>query len=115
MSAVPEDAARHARSANAGGGSRFFGDFGGAFGDLGTLLPLALGAIQVAGLAPVGSFTAGVGSDLIGPQAITLVLCGLGCGVAVFALLFVPTVRDYSMRAAIAASVKAQGETAKTA
>jgi nitrate/nitrite transporter NarK len=30
------------------------GDIGGAFGDLGTFLPHALGAITVAGLAPVG-------------------------------------------------------------
>jgi predicted MFS family arabinose efflux permease len=56
------------------------------------------------GLGPVGAFVAGVGSDLIGPQEVTLVLCGLGCLVAVFVLLFVPTVRDYSMRAAIAHS-----------
>ena len=30
------------------------GEVGGAFGDLGTFLPHALGAITVAGLAPVG-------------------------------------------------------------
>jgi hypothetical protein len=56
------------------------------------------------GLGPVGAFVAGVGSDLIGPQEVTLVICGQGCLVAVFVLLFVPTVRDYSMRAAIAHS-----------
>jgi MFS family permease len=68
-----------------------------------------------AGLAPVGSFAAGVGSDLIGPQAITLVLCGIGCGVAVVALLFVPTIRDFRMREAIAQSMRLQQESAEAA
>jgi predicted benzoate:H+ symporter BenE len=35
-------------------GGRVAGEIGGAFGDLGTFLPHALGAITVAGLAPVG-------------------------------------------------------------
>jgi len=35
-------------------GERVAGEVGGAFGDLGTLLPHTLGAITVAGLAPVG-------------------------------------------------------------
>jgi MFS superfamily sulfate permease-like transporter len=35
-------------------GGRAAGEIGGAFGDLGTLLPHTLGAITVAGLAPVG-------------------------------------------------------------
>ena len=35
-------------------GERVAGEIGGAFGDLGTFLPHALGAITVAGLAPVG-------------------------------------------------------------
>jgi MFS superfamily sulfate permease-like transporter len=36
------------------GAARVAGDIGGAFGDLGTFLPHVLGAITVAGLAPVG-------------------------------------------------------------
>jgi hypothetical protein len=35
-------------------GGRAAGEIGGAFGDLGTFLPHVLGAIIVAGLAPVG-------------------------------------------------------------
>src|SRR5919106_773368 len=35
-------------------GGQLAGEIGGAFGDLGTFLPHALGAITVAGLAPVG-------------------------------------------------------------
>jgi predicted benzoate:H+ symporter BenE len=35
-------------------GGRVAGEIGGAFGDLGTFLPHTLGAITVAGLAPVG-------------------------------------------------------------
>ena len=45
------------RRADAGArrtGRGLAGDIGGAFGDLGTFLPHALGAITVAGLAPVG-------------------------------------------------------------
>jgi hypothetical protein len=61
-----------------------------------------------AGLSPIGSFIAGVGSDAIGPQAITLVLCGVGAGVSVLALLFVRTIRDFRMSEAVAASVRLQ-------
>jgi MFS superfamily sulfate permease-like transporter len=43
-----------ARTAARRRGGRIAGDIGGAFGDLGTFLPHALGAITVAGLAPVG-------------------------------------------------------------
>jgi len=44
---------------------RLLGEFGGAFGDLGTLLPLVLGAITVAGLAPAGVLL-GFGVALVG-------------------------------------------------
>jgi hypothetical protein len=44
---------------------RALGEFGGAFGDLGTLLPLTLGAITVAGLAPAGILF-GFGITLVG-------------------------------------------------
>ena len=44
---------------------RLRGEFGGAFGDLGTLLPLVLGAITVAGLAPAGVLL-GFGVALVG-------------------------------------------------
>jgi MFS superfamily sulfate permease-like transporter len=46
---------RHARTvAGPTTGGRVAGELGGAFGDLGTLLPHTLGAITVAGLAPAG-------------------------------------------------------------
>lgn len=66
-----------------------------------------------AGLAPIGSFAAGVGSDFVGPQEITLVLCGIGAVVSVLALLFVPTIRDFRMSEAIANSVRLQQEGAE--
>ncbi len=61
-----------------------------------------------AGLAPIGSFVAGVGSDAIGPQEVTILLCGMGAGVSVIALLFVRTIRDFRMSEAVAASVRMQ-------
>ena len=46
---------RHAgKVAPPSAGGRVAGEFGGAFGDLGTFLPHTLGAITVAGLAPAG-------------------------------------------------------------
>jgi MFS family permease len=62
------------------------------------------------GLSSLGGLVAGIGSDLIGPQEITLVLCGSGAFIALVVLAFVPTVRDYSMRAAIAKSLRQQEE-----
>ena len=55
-----------------------------------------------AGLAPLGAFSAGAGSDLIGPRAITLILSGIAAAIAVVVYLFVPVVRDYRMSKAIA-------------
>ena len=63
-----------------------------------------------AGLSPIGSFIAGVGSDAVGPQTVTLILCGIGAGVSVFALLFVRTIRDFRMTEAVAASMRLQQE-----
>lgn len=68
-----------------------------------------------AGLAPVGSFMAGVGSDVIGPQEITIVLCVVGAGVSVLALLFVPTIRDFRLSQAVANSVRMQKEASEAA
>jgi predicted benzoate:H+ symporter BenE len=59
MSAKPEKPARAAVKGS------ILGEFGGAFGDLGTLLPLVLGAITVAGLAP-GGVLLGFGVALVG-------------------------------------------------
>jgi MFS superfamily sulfate permease-like transporter len=46
-------------------GGGLAGELGGAFGDLGTLLPLVLGAVTVAGLAPAGVLL-GFGAALVG-------------------------------------------------
>lgn len=51
--------------AERGHGPRWLGELGGACGDLGTLLPLTLGAITVAGLAPAGLLL-GFGLTLVG-------------------------------------------------
>ena len=53
------------------------------------------------GLMPVGAFVAGIGSDLIGPRAISSVLATLVCLVAIFAYLASPTIRDYRMSQAL--------------
>jgi MFS superfamily sulfate permease-like transporter len=47
---------------------RLLGELGGAFGDLGTLLPLVLGAITIGGLAP-GGVLFGFGVALVGAGA----------------------------------------------
>lgn len=54
--------------------SRIVGDVGGAFGDLGTLLPYALGATTIAGLSPIGVF---------GGFAIFLISTGLFYGIPI--------------------------------
>jgi MFS family permease len=54
-----------------------------------------------AGLAPLGAFSAGAGSDLIGPRAITLILSGAAATIAVLVYLFVPVVRDYRISHAV--------------
>jgi predicted benzoate:H+ symporter BenE len=61
VSEIPQDSSmsrsgerRTGAAAGQRRGGRLAGEIGGAFGDLGTFLPHALGAITVAGLAPVG-------------------------------------------------------------
>src|SRR5918996_1461213 len=54
MSGVNGDDRRTGTAASQSDRGRAVGEIGGAFGDLGTFLPHVLGAITVAGLAPVG-------------------------------------------------------------
>jgi MFS family permease len=56
-----------------------------------------------AGLSPVGGLIAGIGSDFIGPQGVTLILCTLSALLAVLVFLFVPLVRDYRISRTIGA------------
>ncbi|MCL4836297.1 MAG: MFS transporter [Caldilineaceae bacterium] len=53
------------------------------------------------GLMPIGALVAGVGADLIGPQAITLVLSAMAGIIAVAVYFFSSTVRDYRLSAAM--------------
>jgi MFS transporter, DHA1 family, staphyloferrin A biosynthesis exporter len=50
-----------------------------------------------AGLSPLGSFAAGLGADLLGPRAVTLILCSIAALIAALALLTSPTIRDYRL------------------
>lgn len=51
-----------------------------------------------AALSPLGGLMAGAGSDLLaGPKTITIVMAGIGAAIAVFILLFSPTVRNYRL------------------
>jgi MFS family permease len=54
------------------------------------------------GLAPLGALVAGVGSDLIGPQNVTLILCTCAAVISIAVLCFVPLVREYRISRAIA-------------
>ncbi len=54
------------------------------------------------GLMPVGAFIAGVGADLVGPRAITIIL-GVICGAIAVTVFFAsPIVRDYRLSEALA-------------
>jgi MFS family permease len=55
-----------------------------------------------AGLSPVGGLIAGVGSDVVGPQMMTLILCSIAAAVAVLVFIFVPIVRNYSISRSMA-------------
>jgi MFS family permease len=56
-------------------------------------------------LAPVGSFIAGAGSDLLGgPEWITLILSGASTVIVVLIMIFSPTVRNYRLSQAISTS-----------
>ncbi|MFC1869854.1 MFS transporter [Chloroflexota bacterium] len=53
-------------------------------------------------LMPLGGLVAGVGSDLLGgPKMITIILAGSAAAIAVFVLLYSPTVRNYRLSKAI--------------
>ena len=54
-----------------------------------------------AGLSPLGGFFAGLGADLVGPRAITLVLCSTAALIALAAFVFSPTIRDYRLSRAM--------------
>ncbi len=56
-----------------------------------------------AGLSPLGALYAGIGSDLVGPAAVTVVLCTIAAVIAVGVFLLSPTVRDYRISASIVA------------
>lgn len=52
-------------------------------------------------LSPVGAFVAGVGADLLGPSAVTVLLCTISSAIAVLVFIFSPTVREYRLSQAI--------------
>jgi predicted MFS family arabinose efflux permease len=53
------------------------------------------------GLMPVGAFIAGIGSDLVGPRTMTLILGGITGVIAVIVYLASPLVREYRLSQAI--------------
>jgi MFS family permease len=53
------------------------------------------------GLMPVGAFIAGIGSDFVGPRAMTIVLSGIAGAIAVIAFLASPTIREYRLSQAL--------------
>jgi MFS family permease len=57
-----------------------------------------------AGLFPVGAFIGGVGSDMVGPRAMTLILAGISGAIAVIAFVASPTIRDYRLNRALEAA-----------
>ena len=53
-------------------------------------------------LLPLGGLVAGVGSDLLGgPEIITIIMASIAAAIAVFVLLYSPTVRNYRLSQAI--------------
>ena len=56
-------------------------------------------------LSPIGSMMAGVGSDLLGgPKMITIIMSSIAAGIGILILIYSPTVRNYHLSRAIAAS-----------
>jgi MFS family permease len=53
------------------------------------------------GLMPVGAFIAGIGANLVGPRAMTIVLGGIAGAIAVFAFFLSPTIREYRLSQAL--------------
>jgi MFS family permease len=57
-------------------------------------------------LSPLGGLMAGVGSDLLGgPKMITIIMASIAAAIAVFVLLYSPTIRNYRLSHAIAPEV----------
>jgi len=54
------------------------------------------------GLNPVGALVAGIGADLVGPRAVTVVLSGIAGAIAVIVFFASPTVREYRLSRAMA-------------
>jgi ENTS family enterobactin (siderophore) exporter len=55
-----------------------------------------------AGLAPVGALVAGVGADLVGPRAMTILLGSGAAAIAVVVFFASPTIREYRLSRALA-------------
>jgi MFS family permease len=53
------------------------------------------------GLVPVGAFIAGIGSDLVGPRAMTVFLAGTAGLITVIAFLTSPIIREYRVSLAL--------------
>jgi MFS family permease len=53
------------------------------------------------GLMPVGAFIAGIGSDLVGPRTMTIILGGIAGAIAVIAFFASPTIREYRLSQAM--------------
>ena len=51
---------------------------------------------------PIGAFVAGIGSDFVGPQTMTILLAGCAGAIAVLVFIFSPTIRDYKLSEAMA-------------
>lgn len=54
------------------------------------------------GLMPIGALIAGVGADLVGPQAMTILLSSIAGGLAVIVYFASPTIREYRLSRALA-------------
>jgi len=55
-----------------------------------------------AGLMPVGAFVAGVGADLVGPRAMTVILAGIAGLIAVIVFFASATIREYRLSQTLA-------------
>lgn len=60
------------------------------------------------GLMPLGALVAGIGADLIGPRPITIALSGTAAAISIIVYFASPTIRDFRMSHALAASIAAQ-------
>jgi MFS transporter, DHA1 family, staphyloferrin A biosynthesis exporter len=52
-------------------------------------------------LSPIGAIIGGAGSDLVGPRAVTLILCSIAAAIAVVVFFASPTVREHRMSHAL--------------